>query len=318
MGEAKEPSPLQGGGLGEGTERSAASVGAESATLPLSSALSPEGERELKDTLTTATAQLTAISDTPRLDAELLMAHALGVEREALLLDPARYAAPANFATLLTRRLAHEPIAYILGYRDFWTIRLAVGPGVLIPRTDSETLIEALVEHCLDRSSPLRILDLGTGPGTLLLAALSEFRQAHGLGIDSSDVALGYARSNMQGLGLGNRATFRLGNWASGVDGAFDVIMCNPPYVESAAALDAQVAEFEPGGALFAGPDGLDDYRRILPTLPDLLAPDGVAIVEIGAAQRADVAALAEAAGMRVTCKPDLGGRDRALICRLA
>ncbi len=272
---------------------------------------------EIGAALTTATTQLAAVSETPRLDTELLMAHALGIEREALLLDPARYSAPASFAALLTRRLAHEPIAYILGYRDFWTIRLAVGAGALIPRADSETLIEALVEQCPDRAAPLRILDLGTGPGTLLLAALTEFPQAHGLGIDISDAALGYAQDNAQALGLADRVTFQIGDWAKGLGGEFDIILCNPPYVESAAVLDAQVAEFEPGGALFAGPDGLDDYRLILPTLPDLLAPDGVAIVEIGAGQRVDVTALAQEAGLRAKCKQDLGGRDRALICRL-
>lgn len=272
---------------------------------------------ELRVALTTATAELATVSETPRLDAELLMAHALGIERESLLLDHARYAEPASFAALLTRRLAREPIAYILGHRDFWTIRLGVGPGVLIPRADSETLIEAMVEHCPDRAAPLRILDLGSGPGTLLLAALSEFPQAHGLGIDSSDVALGYAQNNAQALGLAGRVTFQIGDWAKGLDAEFDIILCNPPYVESDAMLDPQVAEFEPGGALFAGPDGLDDYRRILPTLPDLLAPNGVAIVEIGAGQRTDVIALAQEAGLRAKCKQDLGGRDRALICHV-
>ncbi len=305
----KSPSRLREG-LGEGLSHGS-TLAEQTLPRPL-----PQAGGEIRATLAIATALLTPVSDTPRLDAELLMAHALGIEREALLLDPARYETPARFAALLTRRLAHEPIAYILGYRDFWTIRLAVGPGVLIPRADSETLIEAMVEHCRDRSAPLRILDLGTGPGTLLLAALAEFPQAHGLGIDISGVALDYARNNAQALGLADRAMFQIGDWAAGLGGAFDFILCNPPYVASDAVLDPQVAQFEPGGALFAGSDGLNDYRCILPMLPRLLAPNGAAIIEIGASQRAAVAALAQAAGLRIECKQDLGGRDRALICR--
>lgn len=263
-----------------------------------------------------AAAQLAALSDTPRLDAELLMAHALGIEREALLLDSGRFTVPDRFAGLLSRRLTHEPMAYILGHRDFWTIRLAVGPGVLIPRADSETLIEAALDHCPDRSAPLRILDLGTGPGTLLLAALSEFPQAKGLGIDASEAALDYARRNAATLALGGRTQFRLGDWAEGISESFDLILCNPPYVEIDAPLDPQVARYEPGGALFAGADGLDAYRRILPMLPQRLSPAGVAIIEIGASQAVAVAALAAATGLSAAVRQDLGGRNRAVICR--
>lgn len=269
-------------------------------------------------TLAEATATLGAISDTPRLDAELLMAHALGIEREQLLLDGNRLPVPDAFAGLIARRMAHEPVAYILGHRDFWSIRLNVGPGVLIPRPDSETLIEAALAHCPNRGAPLRILDMGTGPGTLLLAALSEFPGAHGLGVDASDFALDYARRNADTLGMADRALFRKGDWAEGLDGEFDLILCNPPYVESDARLDRQVAEFEPAGALFAGPDGLDDYRRIIPKLPSLLAQDGLAVLEIGHRQAAAVGRLVEEAGMRWHCHQDLGGRDRAILCHLS
>ncbi|OHD00126.1 MAG: protein-(glutamine-N5) methyltransferase, release factor-specific [Sphingopyxis sp. RIFCSPHIGHO2_01_FULL_65_24] len=269
------------------------------------------------ESLRTATHLLTGISDTPRLDAELLMAHALGVERSALLLDPARYEVPELYAHLIARRMAHEPIAYILGYRDFWTIRIEVGPGVLIPRPDSETLIEAAVAH-FGASAPARILDLGTGPGTLLLAALSEFPDATGLGVDASEFALAYARDNAGELGMADRTAFQSGDWGDGIDGSFDLILCNPPYIADSEILMPDVAEHEPAEALFAGVDGLGDYRRIIPDLPRLLAPGGLAVLEIGATQHISVGKLAEAAGFAVACRQDLGGRDRALILTLA
>ncbi|MBN8843826.1 MAG: peptide chain release factor N(5)-glutamine methyltransferase [Sphingomonadales bacterium] len=260
-----------------------------------------------------AAARLAAVSDTARLDAELLMAHALGVERPALLLDPSRYSAPAGFPALVERRAAHEPVAYILGYRDFWTIRLKISPGMLIPRPDSETLIEAAVDH-FSGGGPERVLDLGTGPGTLLLAALAEWPDAQGLGIDESEKAVDWAETNAKDLGLDERARFRVGDWAVGIEGQFDLILCNPPYIAESEALMPDVAEYEPAGALFAGADGLDDYRRIIPDLPRLLAPDGAAILEIGHRQRISVSELAEAVGFQVACRQDLGGRDRALL----
>ncbi|MGV3729779.1 MAG: peptide chain release factor N(5)-glutamine methyltransferase [Sphingopyxis sp.] len=271
---------------------------------------------EVADNIRTAANLLTGISDTPRLDAELLMAHAIGVDRQQVLLDPARYEVPELYAHLIARRMAHEPIAYILGYRDFWTIRVEVGPGVLIPRPDSETLIEACLELHRVRGAhwPATILDLGTGPGTLLLAALSEFPAAQGLGIDASEYALAYARDNAAALGLGERAYFRAGDWTAGVTGRFDLILCNPPYIADSEALMSDVADHEPGSALFAGADGLDDYRRIIPDLPRLLAPGGAAILEIGHMQRISVGELAHTAGFAVTCRQDLGGRDRALL----
>jgi release factor glutamine methyltransferase len=272
---------------------------------------------EVADNIRTATNLLTGISDTPRLDAELLMAHALGVERSALLLDPARYEVPDLYANLVARRMAHEPIAYILGYRDFWTLRIEVGPGVLIPRPDSETLVEACVDFAKTERAvgwPKRVLDLGTGPGTLLLAVLSEFPQATGLGVDASEHALAYARDNAEALGMADRAAFRSGDWGAAVDGPFDLILCNPPYIADGEKLMPDVAEHEPAGALFAGADGLADYRRIIPDLPRLLAPDGLAVLEIGATQHISVGQLAEAAGFTVACRQDLGGRDRALL----
>lgn len=259
-----------------------------------------------------ATNRLAPVSDTPRLDAELLMAHALGCSREKMLLSRMDEATPTAFDALLARRMAHEPVAYITGTRAFWTIDLEVGPGVLIPRADTETLIEAAVAHFGDRA-PATILDLGTGPGTLLLAALAEWPDARGLGIDASEAALDYARRNGARIAPG-RAAFRLGDWGAGVDARFDLVLCNPPYVEADALLDAQVAAYEPGSALYAGANGLDDYRRIAPQLPRLVAPGGVAILEIGYTQRESVTALLEARGASVACRHDLGGRPRALI----
>jgi release factor glutamine methyltransferase len=252
---------------------------------------------------------LSAVSDTPRLDAELLLAHALDIDRSVLLLDPARHDVPELYAELIARRLGHEPVAYIIGHQDFRTIRLMVGPGVLIPRSDSEVLIDAAVAH-FGELGPRRILDLGTGPGTLLLAALDHWPGAMGLGIDRMPVALDYARDNALALGMSARARFQQGGWADG--GRADLVLCNPPYVEDGALLDRQVRDYEPPEALFAGPDGLDDYRALLPLLPDHLEPDGLALVEIGAAQAAAVVELARKVGFRhIAVGQDLAGRDR-------
>ena len=267
---------------------------------------------EVASALREAAQQLAAVSDTPRLDAELLMAHALGVERQAVLLDPSRFTLPERFTEFLALRMNHEPVAYILGYRDFWTIRIGVGPGVLIPRPDSETLIDAAISH-FGTTGPERILDLGTGPGTLLFAALSEWPLATGLGVDASDIALEYARNNASVLGLEDRAELTPGDWATAIAGPFDLILCNPPYIADTEALMPDVADHEPPGALFAGADGLDDYRRIIPDLPRLLTRGGAAILEIGATQHMLVKELAEAAGFVVACRQDLAGHDRAL-----
>ena len=267
----------------------------------------------IRQALAAAATDLAPISETPRLDAELLMAHALGITREALLLARLDVPEPAAFAPFLARRLRHEPIAYITGTRAFWTIELAVGPGVLVPRADSETLIEAAVAHFHDRA-PATILDLGTGPGTLLLAALDQWPEAHGLGIDASPDALTYAARNATALGMTGRAAFRSGHWAAGLTGPFDLILANPPYIGTDEHLPAEVRDHEPDVALFAGPDGLDAYRIIAPQLRVLLAPGGAAILEIGATQALAVAALLDAEGFAVALRHDLGGNPRALV----
>jgi len=273
------------------------------------------GETDARAALADATARLAAVSDTPRLDAELLLAHALGVERSALLLDLARHAVPPAFATLVARRLAHEPVAYILGYRDFWTIRLAVGPGALIPRPDSETLIEAAVAHFAGTPGPARILDLGTGPGTLLLAALAQWPRATGLGIDRSAAALAYATANAAALGCAERVRFRIGDWTDGIADRFDLILANPPYIatQEMADLQPEVALHEPVTALDGGADGLDAYRALTPDLARLLAPTGRAFLEIGHDQAGPLQLWFIAAGFTVKIHQDLAALDRCL-----
>ncbi len=256
-------------------------------------------------------------SATPRLDAELLMAHALGVSREALLLKHLGDPEPHGFVALVERRIAHEPVAYISGGRGFWTIELSVGPGVLVPRADSETLIEVAVAHFAGTAGPGRVLDLGTGPGTLLLAALDQWPGASGVGVDASEVALGYARENAGRLGIAGRAVLRAGDWTDGIDERFDLILCNPPYIGTGEDLGPEVRDHEPPGALFAGVDGLDDYRRIVPELPRLIEPCGIAVLEIGWTQGDAVSALVAAAGLIPAVHPDLGGRPRVVTAKL-
>ena len=268
----------------------------------------------VRATIADAIAAIASVSDTARLDAELLMAHALGVTRGAMLIDPDRYVVPEGFAALVARRRTHEPVAYIVGYRDFWTIRLNVGPGVLIPRPDSETLIEAAIAH-FGSEGPRSILDLGTGPGTLLLAALDQWPEACGVGIDASQVALGYAVRNAVSTKVGGRATFATGGWGDG--GKAELVLCNPPYISSNQILMPDVAGHEPHQALFAGDDGLSDYRALVPLLRGHMADGGIAIIEIGHDQREVVTAMLVGEGFDVGCRRDLGGRDRALVCRL-
>ncbi|WP_028056115.1 peptide chain release factor N(5)-glutamine methyltransferase [Sphingobium bisphenolivorans] len=264
------------------------------------------------DALRTTAVRLGPVSATPRLDAELLLAHALGIDRADLLMRQRDLIVPPGFAALVERRLAGEPIAYITGSRDFWTISLHVTPDVLIPRPDTETLIEAAVDH-FARREPARILDLGTGSGALLLAALSQWPRAQGLGIDISAAALAVARGNAERLHLNDRADFRIGDWAEGMAGRFDLILINPPYIDQDVELTGDVLH-EPKGALFAGVKGLDDYRRIAPLLPPLLSPDGMAAIEIGYDQRESVSALLLDQGLAVAVRQDLAGHDRCLI----
>ena len=263
-----------------------------------------------------AAAKLSATSDTARLDAELLMAHALRVSRSGMLLRKMRDPAPEGFAALVERRAAHEPVAYITGEAEFYGRSFAVGPDVLIPRGDSETLIEAALEVAPDAT---RVLDLGTGSGALLVTLLLELGGATGAGTDASPAALDIAQANGTRHGLAReQAQFALHDWtqdgwADGL-GTFDLIVCNPPYVETDAELAPDVRDHEPASALFSGAEGLDDYRVLIPQLRGLMDNGAVAILEIGATQARAVTQLAKTAGFEVELRNDLANRPRALV----
>ena len=264
---------------------------------------------------------LARVSDTPRLDAELLMAHVLGVPRPAMLLHAMTEPVPAGIAALVVRRLRHEPVAYIVGTQEFYGLELIVTPDVLIPRGDSETLIEAARTTLAERP-PARILDLGTGSGALLLAALSLWPEAQGVGVDRSLAAVAVAAANAGRLGMAARTRILHDDWGgphwSDALGRFALILANPPYVEDEAALAPEVRGHEPAGALFAGAEGLDAYRVLIPQLAALLEPEGLAIVEIGATQADAVARLAMHAGLDTDLHRDLAGRPRALVHKKA
>lgn len=266
------------------------------------------------EALRNAATRLAHVTDTPRLDAELLMAHALGLTREEMLLRLRDLAAPAGFEELMNRRLAREPVSQITGTRDFWTLTLAVTPDVLTPRPDTETLIEAAIDHFRDRPPPRRILDLGTGSGALLLAALDHWPEATGLGIDISTAALDVAQANAHRCGIEARAEFRLGDWLTGIGEAFDLVLANPPYIAVGTPLAPEVADHEPAGALFAGADGLDAYRRLAPELGRVLPPHGFAAIEIGFDQRESAAELFRACGFEAGIRNDLAGQPRCLM----
>ena len=261
-----------------------------------------------------ATRLLSETSDTPRLDAELLMAEALHIDRDRLLLSPPDSVVPKRFAKMVDRRSKGEPVAYITGRRAFWNIDLHVGPGVLVPRPDSEVLIASALEHFEGTAGPARILDLGTGPGTLLLAALDIWPSATGLGIDVSRRALSYASANARRLGFETRLKLKIGDWAEGVAESFDLILCNPPYVAEGAELGPGVREFEPDEALFAGETGLDAYRALAPQLAKLLNQGGFAAVEIGHDQARSVTTLLARDGLRARVAHDFADRPRALL----
>lgn len=266
-------------------------------------------------TLAEATRRLAGLSETPRLDAELLLAHALGVSREALLLGRAGETVPDAFEGLLRRRLRHEPVAYITGRRGFWTIELHVTPDTLIPRPETELLLEAALER-FGAAGPSRILDLGTGSGALLLAALAQWPRATGVGVDRSTGALAVARGNAEALGLAGRAIFREAGWEQARQGGFDLVLCNPPYIGTGEPLPRDVIEHEPASALFAGADGLDDLRVLAGQLR--LPPGGLACLEIGAAQGRAALDLFAGNGFRPILRQDLAGLDRCILIRAA
>lgn len=252
----------------------------------------------------------------------LLLAEATGLAPDRVRIETDRDIAPeaeARFNALLARRAARQPMAQILGRREFWSLTFRVTPDVLDPRPDSETLVAAVLERVANRQAKLRLLDFGTGSGCLLLSLLHELPEAYGLGIDQSEAALVVARGNAASLRLDARATFQLGDWGSGLEGPFEIVISNPPYIESGtiAALAPEVARHEPLRALDGGADGLEAYRRLIPDAARLLAPDGLVALEIGQGQETAVAALLERAGFgAVAMAADLGGAIRTLLAR--
>lgn len=230
--------------------------------------------------------------------------------------------AAARLRDALARRREGVPLWRLLGAREFWGLSFALSPGTLEPRPDSETLIEAALAHLATRrGEPLAVLDLGTGTGCLLVAALSEFPQAKGTGVDLSQDALATARLNAERNGVAARASFLHSDWDAAVVGRFDLVLSNPPYIPSPeiAGLDAAVREHDPLLALDGGADGLDAYRLLARRLPALLAPGGLAVIEIGAGQAGDVMALMAAEGLaHLESRRDLGGHERALVFRAA
>jgi release factor glutamine methyltransferase len=254
-----------------------------------------------------------------RREARLLLAEATGWEAASIVAHPERELnehQADRLAELLRRRAAREPLSRILGWREFWSLRFALGPDTLDPRPDSETLIEAALALA-GRNRTLSVLDLGTGSGCLLLAFLNEVPNARGLGIDLSQGAIAIAETNARSLGLAGRVRFRQGDWGTDLPEHFDLVLCNPPYIPEGdiASLAPEVARFDPLLALAGGPDGLDAYRRLSDELPRLLLPGGSAIVEIGAGQAPAATAILAAGGLVPSgSRADLAGTMRCLI----
>ncbi len=258
----------------------------------------------------------------PRLDARLFLEHALDAAPGTALGQRERPLDAGEmelFTALVERRAAREPVARILGVREFWSLPFRVTAHTLVPRPDSETIVETALRWATERDGPLTVLDLGTGSGCLLLAVLHELKEASGLGVDVDQEALAVARDNARTLGLGERARFIRGDWGGGIDGRFTLVLANPPYVASGdlRGLEPEVAAFEPRRALDGGPDGLDAYRAMAPGLSRLLEDDGAAFIEVGAGQAAPVGALLERNGLQVAAVgKDLAGIERCITAR--
>lgn len=259
------------------------------------------------------------VEDAPR-DARLLLQVATDLPTATLVGFPERDLDPAalsRFQGLLARREQREPMAQILGRREFWSLSFRVTPDTLDPRPDSETLVQAVLDRVPDRNAPLRLVDFGTGTGCLLLALLHDLPNATGLGVDLSAAALAVAADNARSLGFAERASFRQGDWAEGVTPSFDIVVSNPPYIErdTIAGLQPEVARFEPRLALDGGVDGFDAYRALLPATARLLRTGGLAAFEVGAGQADSVAAIGAAHGLRhIATVPDLGGMPRVVL----
>ena len=261
----------------------------------------------------------------PELDARLLLCHATGLSHEAYvaaLNDALAPDAAARFGAFVERRLVGEPVSRIVGLREFYGRSFRIDASTLDPRPDTETLVEAAL-GLVDREAPLDILDLGTGSGCILITLLAELPRASGVGVDVSLGALELARANAQILGVGDRAAFLASDWLEAVEGSFDLVVANPPYLSAAdmAGLSPEVRDHDPEPALDGGPDGLSAYRRIVPGLRKALRPGGFALFEIGPGQDHAVSPLLAEAGLDIGegqhLWRDLAGRPRVVGARL-
>ena len=258
-----------------------------------------------------------------RLDARLLVAHATENETATIFGFPERPIENQQVLLLeasLQRRIAREPMAYILKTREFWSLPFIVSSDTLVPRPDSETLIEAVLEHIPETRRNLSILDLGTGSGCLLLSLLSKFSNAIGIGVDASEAALDIAKQNAAALGLEERATFVVSDWTEKVEDQFDIVIANPPYIPSSDIpnLEADVAQYEPLSALDGGANGLESYRKILRQLPKVLMDDASIFLESGAGQASAVSEMVREIGFQhIETKKDLAGIERCVIGKL-
>jgi release factor glutamine methyltransferase len=255
-------------------------------------------------------------------EARILLSHALGMDDAAILAESKIVPEDVQrqLEGFLARRLTGEPVARIVGRKEFWSRSFRLGPDTLVPRPETETVVEAALAAFPDRNAALRVLDLGTGAGILLAALLAERTRSFGLGIDRSEGTLLIARANLEALGLGTRAFFACGDWGAALGGKFDLIICNPPYIAAHefAELSSEVRAHDPRLALDGGADGLDAYRTIISDLPRLLHAQGVAVLELGRGQEYAVANLAHDAGLSAAgpARPDLAGIPRALTLR--
>jgi release factor glutamine methyltransferase len=279
--------------------------------------------RALGEVFAQAVRRLTAAgADAPRTDARLLIAKVLAIASHQVVTEGARALTDDEFARIedfLKRREGREPLARILGGQEFWSLSFAVTADTLIPRPDSETLVEAALAYLKPLKRPLRVLDLGTGTGCLLLSVLHELPEATGIGVDINPGAVSAATANAAALGLADRATFMVGDWAMHMEGRFDAVLANPPYIadDAIAALEPEVARFEPRLALAGGPDGLQAYRCIAAELPRLMAHGSHAFIEIGEHMLDSVTALFAGNAFQVTeSKADLAGIPRCIVVR--
>lgn len=263
--------------------------------------------------------------DSAELDARLLVGHALGLDLTGMVAAAKRTLAADEsdrLEALARRRLAGEPVARILGMKEFWGLPLSLSPATLVPRPDTETVVELALDMLRENSARqgTRIADLGTGTGAILLALLSELHGAVGTGTDISPEAVETARGNAARLGLADRASFIRCDYSAGLTGPFDLIVSNPPYIRSGdiAGLAVEVRDHDPRAALDGGPDGLDAYRALIPQAARILAPGAVLVVEAGQGQSGKIEGLMTAAGLTPFRSPkvDLAGIPRAVGAR--